>query len=39
MLEAYTTLGYLAGHTSRITLLAWVTAVTYREPVLPAGGG
>ena len=32
MLEAYTTLGFLAGHTSRITLLAWVTAVTYREP-------
>jgi F420-dependent oxidoreductase-like protein len=36
MLEAYTTLGYLAGHTSRITLLAWVTAVTYREPGLLA---
>ncbi len=32
MLEAYTTLGYLAGRTSRITLLAWVTAVVYREP-------
>ncbi|HEV3380897.1 MAG TPA: LLM class F420-dependent oxidoreductase [Trebonia sp.] len=36
MLEAYTTLGYLAGHTSRITLLAWVAAVTYREPGLLA---
>ena len=36
MLEAYTTLGYLAGQTSRVTLLAWVTAVTYREPGLLA---
>ncbi len=36
MLEAYTTLGYLAGRTSRITLLAWVTAVVYREPGLLA---
>ena len=27
---------FLAGHTSRITLLAWVTAVTYREPGLLA---
>jgi alkanesulfonate monooxygenase SsuD/methylene tetrahydromethanopterin reductase-like flavin-dependent oxidoreductase (luciferase family) len=36
MLEAYTTVGFLAGHTSRITLLAWVTAVTYREPGLLA---
>ena len=36
MLEAYTTLGFLAGRTSRITLLAWVTAVTYREPGLLA---
>jgi alkanesulfonate monooxygenase len=36
MLEAYTTLGYLAARTSRITLLAWVTAVTYREPGLLA---
>ena len=36
MLEAYTTLGYLAAHTTRITLLAWVTAVTYREPGLLA---
>ena len=32
MLEAYTTLGFLAANTSRIELLAWVTAVTYREP-------
>lgn len=32
MLEAYTTLGYLAACTSRVQLLAWVTAVTYREP-------
>jgi F420-dependent oxidoreductase-like protein len=32
MLEAYTTLGYLAAHTSRVDLLAWVTAVSYREP-------
>jgi F420-dependent oxidoreductase-like protein len=32
MLEAYTTLGYLAARTSRVELLAWVTAATYREP-------
>ncbi len=32
MLEAYTTLGYLAGRTSRVELVSWVTAVTYREP-------
>jgi F420-dependent oxidoreductase-like protein len=32
MLEAYTTLGYLAARTTRVELLAWVTAVTYREP-------
>jgi len=32
MLEAYTTLGYLAARTSRVQLLAWVTAVSYREP-------
>jgi F420-dependent oxidoreductase-like protein len=32
MLEAYTALGYLAASTSRIELLAWVTAVVYREP-------
>jgi F420-dependent oxidoreductase-like protein len=36
MLEAYTTLGYLAARTSRINLLAWVTAVVYREPGLLA---
>ncbi len=36
MLEAYTTLGYLAARTSRITLLAWVTAVVYRDPGLLA---
>ena len=32
MLEAYTTLGYLAARTERIQLLAWVTAAIYREP-------
>lgn len=32
MLEAYTTLGFLAAHTKRVELLAWVTAVVYREP-------
>ncbi len=32
MLEAYTALGYLAACTTRIELLAWVTAVVYREP-------
>jgi len=36
MLEAYTTLGYLAGATERIELLAWVSAVVYREPGLLA---
>ncbi len=36
MLEAYTTLGYLAARTSKIHLLAWVTAVVYREPGLLA---
>lgn len=36
MLEAYTALGYLAACTSRIDLLAWVTAVVYREPGLLA---
>jgi alkanesulfonate monooxygenase len=36
MLEAYTTLGYLAGRTERIELLAWVSAVVYREPGLLA---
>ena len=32
MLEAYTTLAYLAGHTSRAKLLTLVTGVTYRHP-------
>jgi F420-dependent oxidoreductase-like protein len=32
MLEAYTTLGYLAGHTSRVRLFTLVTGVTYRHP-------
>jgi alkanesulfonate monooxygenase len=36
MLEAYTTLGYLAAKTERIELLTWVTAVIYREPGLLA---
>ena len=36
MLEAYTTLGYLAAQTKSIELMAWVTAVTYREPGLLA---
>ncbi len=34
MLEAYTTLGFLAGHTSRAQLLTLVTGVIYREPGL-----
>jgi F420-dependent oxidoreductase-like protein len=36
MLEAYTTLGFLAARTSRVDLLAWVTAATYRAPGLLA---
>ena len=36
MLEAYTALGYLAARTSTVELLAWVTAVVYREPGLLA---
>lgn len=32
MLEAYTALGYLAAVTEKADLLAWVTAVVYREP-------
>jgi len=32
MLEAYTTLGYLAAATSRVKLLTLVTGVTYRNP-------
>jgi F420-dependent oxidoreductase-like protein len=34
MLEAYTTLGFLASHTERIRLGTMVTAVTYRPPAL-----
>ncbi|SES21416.1 probable F420-dependent oxidoreductase, Rv1855c family [Pedococcus cremeus] len=36
MLEAYTTLGYLAAKTERVKLLTVVTAVVYREPGLLA---
>jgi F420-dependent oxidoreductase-like protein len=36
MLEAYTALGFLAARTRKIELLAWVTAVVYREPGLLA---
>ncbi|MGI8678248.1 MAG: LLM class F420-dependent oxidoreductase [Jatrophihabitans sp.] len=36
MLEAYTTLGYLAAKTEKIELLAWDSAVVYREPGLLA---
>lgn len=36
MLEAYTALGFLAAKTSTVDLLAWVTAVVYREPGLLA---
>jgi alkanesulfonate monooxygenase len=36
MLEAYTTLGYLAARTSTVELVSWVTAVVYREPGLLA---
>jgi F420-dependent oxidoreductase-like protein len=32
MLEAYTTLGYIAARTNRVDLVAWVTAVSYRAP-------
>ncbi len=32
MLEAYTTLGYLAAHTSRARLVTLVTGVAYRHP-------
>lgn len=34
MLEAYTTLGYLAARTEKVDLLTWVTGVTYRDPGL-----
>ena len=36
MLEAYTALGYLAAVTEKVDLLAWVTAVSYRDPGLLA---
>ncbi|HYA01230.1 MAG TPA: LLM class F420-dependent oxidoreductase [Candidatus Binatia bacterium] len=36
MLEAYTTLGFLAAHTSRVRLLTLVTGVVYRQPGLLA---
>jgi F420-dependent oxidoreductase-like protein len=36
MLEAYTALGFIAGHTSRVKLLTLVTGVVYREPGLLA---
>jgi F420-dependent oxidoreductase-like protein len=36
MLEAYTTLGYLAARTSRVKLLTLVTGVVYRSPGLLA---
>ncbi|MDT4991608.1 MAG: hypothetical protein QOH97_1500 [Actinoplanes sp.] len=36
MLEAYTTLGFLAGHTKTAKLLTLVTGVVYREPGLLA---
>jgi F420-dependent oxidoreductase-like protein len=36
MLEAYTTLGWLAGKTDRVKLLTVVTAVVYRDPGLLA---
>jgi F420-dependent oxidoreductase-like protein len=36
MLEAYTTLGFLAACTSKAQLLAWVTAAVYRAPGLLA---
>lgn len=36
MLEAYTTLGYLAGRTERASLMTLVTGVTYRSPGLLA---
>ncbi len=38
MLEAYTTLGFLAAHTSRVRLLALVTAAVYRHPGVLSGG-
>ena len=34
MLEAYTALGFIAGHTSRARLGTMVTGVTYRHPAI-----
>jgi F420-dependent oxidoreductase-like protein len=34
MLEAYTTLGFIAGHTSRARIGTMVTGVTYRHPAI-----
>ena len=36
MLEAYTTLGFIAAHTSRVKLMTLVTGVVYRAPGLLA---
>jgi F420-dependent oxidoreductase-like protein len=36
MLEAYTTLGFLAAHTEHVKLLTLVTGVVYRQPALLA---
>jgi F420-dependent oxidoreductase-like protein len=36
MLEAYTTLGFLAAHTKRVKLLTLVTGVIYRHPAVLA---
>src|SRR5690242_16423629 len=36
MLEAYTTLGFVAGQTERIDVMTLVTGVTYRDPGLLA---
>jgi F420-dependent oxidoreductase-like protein len=36
MLEAYTALGFIAAHTSRVKLLTLVTGVVYRAPALVA---
>jgi F420-dependent oxidoreductase-like protein len=36
MLEAYTALGFLAAHTTKMTLYTLVTGVIYREPALLA---
>src|SRR6266851_7744001 len=36
MLEAYTTLGFLAAHTSKVTLMTLVTGAVHRSPGLLA---